>query len=150
MTQLDYFLLYCRRVVGFIAFVCIQAVSFFLIIYLTIYGSTVKEIINKIPVLRPLSGSVVSIALQIIGGTTPALLKMVTEFEMWDDEWALTFLLSRIYVSNLLNILLVVLSYLILADPSFLYAYPLISGPFALKPNARSAPNPLSPPTFEI
>ena len=126
MTTLDYILLYLRRVIGTIGFLVAQFVSFALIVYLTVYGDDVKMQIQATP-LSPLSGFLINIALAVISGVTPEIMNLITDFEQWNSEMALRMILFRVYISNTLNILLIAISYILLADPTFLYDFPVLS-----------------------
>jgi hypothetical protein len=52
---------------------------------------------------------------------TPAMYKYLTKFEEWDSgQFSLNVLIMRMYLSNMMNLLILALSYGLLADPFLL------------------------------
>lgn len=130
MTQFQLVILYLKRFVGFILFLAIQSSAFALIIYLTISGSAIRDSLAYIPALSGASGLLINLALHFIGAITPALMQAITDFENWNSTFALEIFLFRVYISATFNLLLVILSYFLLADPYFLYEFPIVAKNF--------------------
>lgn len=64
---------------------------------------------------------VTTLSLNIINGIMPTLIKLLTAMEQWDSsETSNSLLLYRIYLSNIMNTLILALSYFLLADPMLL------------------------------
>jgi hypothetical protein len=51
---------------------------------------------------------------------TVSLIGLITDFEQWDRSRKLLFLLSRLYFANILNVLILGLSFIFLANPFLL------------------------------
>ena len=126
MTTWDYVVLYLRRFLGFFLFIAVQTTAFGIIVYLTVYGENVKTQLEGTP-LANFSGALLNITLAAISSVAPEIMKSITDFEEWDSEWSLRIILLRVFLSNTLNVLIVALSYMLLADPNFLYFVPTIS-----------------------
>lgn len=121
-TYLQLATLYSLRFVGFILYAVLQTLAFVIIVLLTVNQATVAAYLTQLPFLKILSTFMVPIALNIIGSITPTLLQMITSFERWDSAQLETnILIFRMVLSNQLNVMILALSYLLLADP-YLFA----------------------------
>mmetsp|Transcript_4778 Transcript_4778/g.9008 ORF Transcript_4778/g.9008 Transcript_4778/m.9008 type:complete len:814 (+) Transcript_4778:117-2558(+) len=110
--------LYSKRFLVFILYCCIQVASYATIIWLTIKSESVQNFAKAIPVLRNLTDFIVPGAVTTINAMTPAMYKHLTRFEEWDSgQFALNVLILRMYLSNMMNLLILALSYSLLADP---------------------------------
>jgi len=68
-----------------------------------------------------------------LNSISPPLMKAITAFEKWDSgQMNLNVLLFRMYLSNILNTLILALSYLLLSDPMLLAQYPTVRGALEL------------------
>jgi len=122
--------LYFKKFVGLSSFLIVQSAAFAIIIYLTISGSTIKKYISTIPGLAGVSGLLINLALQFIDAVTPPLMQIITDFESWSSEFAVEIFLFRVYISATFNLLLVLVSYFLLADPYFLHRFSYIATNF--------------------
>lgn len=117
-TYFQLFVLYVIRLFGLILYLAWQSIAFLIIIGLTIYH---EQIISQIPLVNKLtaySSIVVNLSLTVISGITPEIMNRITEMERWDSSQVeVSIRLFRVFLSNQLNVLLFVLSYLLLADP---------------------------------
>jgi hypothetical protein len=119
-TNVETVILYSRRSFGLILYFSLQIAAFSSIIYLTINAPSIDKMLlnSQFAFIAPF---VTTLSLNIINGVMPALIKMITAIEQWDsDETANIFLLYRIYLSNIMNTLILALSYFLLADPMLL------------------------------
>lgn len=116
-TRTDLFLLYSRRFLGFCLYVGVQAAAFAAIIFLTINGDSVAARLAGTP-FSAFSSSVAPAALFVINSMIPPFMKFITRLEKWDTGMMHTsLLLGRQFLFNILNQLILALSYLLLADP---------------------------------
>jgi len=77
--------------------------------------------VSNLPVLGFLTDYIVPGSVTTINAITPTLYKHLTKFEKWDSgQFALNVLISRMYLSNVMNLLILALSYGLLADPFLL------------------------------
>jgi len=121
LTDIEKALLYLRRFVGNVIFIVFLASIVFFILYLTIEQARVGAYATQIsPALESFAGSIPSIAVNIINSISPEIIKLITAFEKWDRSQTLTFLLGRMYVANVVNVLILALQYLLLANPYLL------------------------------
>ena len=112
--------IYVRRFIGLILSIVLQALSYALIIYLTINTEKIRSLVSEISLLRTISGSIPSIAVSVINSLTPPMLIAITAFEKWDRHNELNVLLSRMFLANILNVLILGLTYFLLANPYLL------------------------------
>lgn len=120
-TNLKILELYARRLAGSVVYLAVQIASYSAIVYLTVKS---QEIQNGLQVgaLKSLSQFIVPAAVTAINSATPGLYKALTMLELWDSgQVQLNILLSRMYISNMMNLVILALSYALLADP-FLFA----------------------------
>ena len=121
LSDLDKVMLYLRRFVGFLLFLAFQSMMYALIIYLTINTAEVKTMVEDFnPALSTIAGSIPSIGVNIINGISPMVIELITGFEKWDRTQTLNYLLSRMYIANMMNVLILGLSYMLLANPYLL------------------------------
>ena len=121
LTDIEKAILYLRRFLGNIIFIAFLALIVFFILYLTIEQATVGAYATNIsPSLESFSGSIPSIAVNIINSISPEIIKLITAFEKWDRAQTLSFLLGRMYVANVVNVIILALQYLLLANPYLL------------------------------
>ncbi|RYH29677.1 hypothetical protein EON65_07710 [archaeon] len=95
-----------------------------LILYVTLSADYIAESAGRIiPGGSNIQSFIAPLLLSIISGVMPEIAKHITSFEMWDSsETNTSIMLVRVYLSNLVNVLLLLSSYMVLADP-FLLAY---------------------------
>jgi hypothetical protein len=120
LTDYEVALLYLRRSVGFIVFLCLQLLSYSIVIYCTIYTKRIGALVSHMGFLRVISGSIPSIVVGIINGVTPPLWSAITTFENWGRSNWLNVLLTRMYFANILNVIILGFSFILLADPYLL------------------------------
>ena len=102
-------------------YVAVQIASYSSIVYLTVKSQSIQNGLN-IGALKSLSAFIVPAAVTAINSVTPALYKVLTKMELWDSgQVQLNILLFRMYISNMMNLLILAISYALLADP-FLFA----------------------------
>jgi hypothetical protein len=120
-TRAEVLILYSKRFLVFVLYCCIQVASYATIIWLTIKSESVQKFATGIPVLRNLTDFIVPGAVTTINAMTPAMYKYLTKFEEWDSgQFSLNVLIMRMYLSNMMNLLILALSYGLLADPFLL------------------------------
>jgi len=89
-----------------------------IIISLNVYSNLVQKYFGVF------SSVAVSISLSAINIITPKLLEMITKFESWDyPETEINMLLLRMYLSTILNLVFIVFSYILLANPVLISSY---------------------------
>jgi len=89
-----------------------------IIISLNVYSNFVQKYFGIF------SSVAVSISLSAINIITPKLLEMITKFESWDyPETEINMLLLRMYLSTILNLVFIVFSYILLANPVLISSY---------------------------
>lgn len=117
-TYLQVMKLYAVRFVGFVCYAVWQVLAFAIIIVLTIYHEQVFRSIPLLTGLASYSSILVNLSLNALGSVTPLVLEFITELEQWDSaQVEMNIKLFRVFLSNQLNVLLFVLSYILLADP---------------------------------
>lgn len=120
-TRAEVLILYSKRFLVFFLYCCIQVASYVTIIWLTIQSTSIQKFASGIPVLRSLTDFIVPGAVTSINAVTPAMYKYLTKFEEWDSgQFSLNVLILRMYLSNIMNLLILSLSYGLLADPFLL------------------------------
>jgi hypothetical protein len=120
-SRYEIFALFLRRSFAFFLYLIVQLGSFGAIIFLTVNTAEVTELLSKTP-LRSFASVLAPLVLNVVNALAPPLLKKITHFERWDSgQMQLNILLFRMFFSNILNTLILSLSYLMLADP-FLFA----------------------------
>ena len=121
LTDVEKILLFLRRFIGNVIFIVFLALIVFFILYLTIEQERVAAYATNVnPALGSIAGSIPSIAVNVINSISPEVIKLITAFEKWDRAYTLTFLLGRMYVANVVNVLILALQYLLLANPYLL------------------------------
>lgn len=114
-----------RRFLGMCYYLLLVGASFSVIIYVTISSAAITDSASQISFLRNFTAFIVTIILNFINGITPTILEKLTEYEAWDSAQTIAnIVLFRLYVSNLLNALILAASYLLLADPLLLASQP--------------------------
>lgn len=120
-SRVEIFILYSKRLLVFVLYCCIQVASYATIIWLTIKSESVTQVVSGVPGLRFVTDFIVPGAVTLINAATPAMYKYLTKFEEWDSgQFSLNVLISRMYLSNMMNLLILALSYGLLADPFLL------------------------------
>ena len=123
-SRCDVAILYLRRFVGFILYLTVQGISFAAIGLVTIYTDDISNAVASSG-FSSFSSIIAPLALNIINGVAPPLLKIITDLEAWDSgEMKVKILLGRMYLSNITNTLILAVSYLLLADPFLFAEYP--------------------------
>lgn len=117
-SRLQVLTLYSKRFLVFIIYCFIQVASYATIIVLTIKSKSVTQFASGVPGLRFVTDFFVPGAVTTINAMTPAMYKYLTLFEEWDSgQFSLNVLISRMYLSSMMNLLILALSYGLLADP---------------------------------
>ena len=102
----------------------VQGISFAAIGLVTIYTDDIGKAVASSG-FATFSSVIAPLALNIINGVAPPLLKIITDLEAWDSgEVKVQILLGRMYLSNITNTLILAVSYLLLADPFLFAEYP--------------------------
>ena len=131
-SRFELLVLYTRRFVANILYVAVQAGSFASIVILTIYTEAITEALGKTS-FKNFASAIAPLALNILNSISPPLMKAITTFERWDSgQMNLNVLLFRMYLSNILNTLILALSYLLLSDPMLLAQFPTVRGSLEL------------------
>ena len=132
-SRFDIFVLYCRRFLGAILYLAVQGASFIAIALVTIYTETITNTVASSG-FSSFSSVIAPLALNIINGMAPTLLKQITQLEAWDSgDFKVNILLGRMFLSNIMNTLILAVSYLLLADPFLLANYPSFRSLLELK-----------------
>jgi len=118
-TRNERILLFIRRLSGFVLVCSLIAGSWAAIIYLTIQQTSVTNelvsLTNENNVFAVLLGFVVPVTINLIGFITPLLISVITDFEKWDEpEFQVQIATIRLYIVNVLNIIIVVFTYIVL------------------------------------
>ena len=80
-----------------------------------------------------MSAFVAPIAVNLINTASPHIVNAITKFEKWDTgNMEVNIALIRQYLSSMFNLIILVASYFLLADPLFLANYPTIRAQFDL------------------
>lgn len=120
-SRYQWFLVYARRCLGMFIYSCVLLASFVIILYVTVYGDAIAKKVSSIPGLSNIQSFIAPLMLTTISSAMPEIAKMITSLESWDTSATVTTMrLLRVYVSSLLNTLLLVFSYMVLADPFLL------------------------------
>ena len=83
-SRCDVGILYLRRFVGFILYLTVQACSFAAIGLVTIYTDDIANAVASSG-FSSFSSVIAPLALNIINGIAPPLLKFITDLEAWDS-----------------------------------------------------------------
>jgi hypothetical protein len=133
-SQYEIFKVYFRRFLGMFYYVLLVGASFSVIIYVTISSSAIAASASQISFLKNFTPFIVTIILNLINGITPTILQKLTEVEGWDSaQTVANIVLFRLYVSNLLNALILAASYIVLADPFLLAEAPSVRNSVSVK-----------------
>lgn len=117
MTQYELALIYLRRFFCFSVYLAIQTIFYAAIITVTIYTDTIVEMV---PSLSALSGSIPSITVSIVDALTPIFWSILTDLENWDRFNKLNVYLSRMFFSLIFNVAILGMAFVFLADPYLL------------------------------
>lgn len=132
-SRFDVFVLYLRRFIGLILYLAVQGASFIAIALVTIYTENITNAVAD-QGFSSFSSIIAPLALNIINGAAPTLLKAITLLEKWDSgDFKVNILLARMFLSNIMNTLILAVSYLLLADPFLLANYPSFRALLELK-----------------
>jgi hypothetical protein len=135
-TRYELVILYTRRVVGMLLYFAVVFGSFAIIVYVTLYSNDIARLAQNVPGLGNFTSLIVPFILNVVNGAVPTLLQYITQFEQWDSAKTVTDLvLLRMYVSNVLNTLLLAVSYVVLADPFLLADQQSLRNSFGIKVN---------------
>ena len=86
-----------------------------------------NSIRGDFPALAVLAAFAPGVLLSLIDLVAPTLILAITEMEQWDSpSTELNLLLSRMYISSTMNVILTATTFAILADPFLLYDQPVI------------------------
>jgi hypothetical protein len=131
-SRFELFVLYSRRFISTMLYIGVQAASFAAIVILTIYTEDITKWLGTTP-FKNFASALAPLALNVLNSISPPLMQIITSFEKWDSgQMNLNVLLFRMYLSNILNTLILALSYLLLADPMLLAEFPTIRGSLEL------------------
>lgn len=115
--------LYLLRCLGLILYISVQSLSYVSIIYLTIQSKEMSSKLSNLnfKYLDFLSAFIVPACVTAINSITPMIFQFITTLEKWDSgRMELNVLLFRMYVSNMMNVLILAVSFAMLADPYLL------------------------------
>lgn len=113
--------LYTRRVCVSLIYLTIQFASYSTIVFLTVQSESIQNGLKNVVFLKQLSTFIVPAAVTAINSTTPWIYEQLTRLELWDSgQIELNMLLFRMYLSNMMNLLILAISYAMLADPFML------------------------------
>jgi hypothetical protein len=113
--------LYGRRILVSLIYLTIQFASYTAIVFLTVQSQSIQNGLKNIAFLKQLSTFIVPAAVTAINSSTPWIYERLTEYELWDSgQTELNMLLIRMYLSNMANLLILAISYAMLADPFML------------------------------
>lgn len=130
------FILYCQRTLGLALYLSVLAASCAVILYVTLYSDWIAHQADAWPGLRNIQSFVSPMILTVISTVMPEIAKKVTALEAWDSAQTVTTVnLLRVYISSLLNTLLLISSYLVLADPFLLASDSSLRNSFGLIEN---------------
>lgn len=117
-TNYQVFELYCLRALGFTLHASMQFAAYTTIVYLTVQSQSISKQLVSAGLPGTFSNIIVPGTVTAINSGTPMLLKYITRMEKWDSgQVELNILLFRMYLSNMLNLLILAFSYALLADP---------------------------------
>ena len=117
-TNLDTAKLIVRRILGFSLYGAMQFACYVLIAYLTVESHAIQEKANDIGFLKFFAPSIVPAVVTAINSTTPSIIKVITLFEMWESgQTEVNLRILRMFLSRILNILVLAIAYGFLADP---------------------------------
>jgi len=120
-SRFELLVLYMRRLAALILYLAVQASSFGAIIFLTVNTEAITIWLSTTPFAN-FASILAPLVLNFVNSISPPLLKEITNMEKWDSgQMQVNILLARMYLSNILNTLILGLSYLMLADP-FLFS----------------------------
>jgi hypothetical protein len=125
-SRLQKAVLYLRRFIALCLYLALQSASFTAIIYLTINEESIVANLKGTP-FSPLASSLTPFVLGIINFSATTALKAITAFESWDSALIHTsLLLGRTYLFTIANNIIVVMGYVLQADPFLLADLPTI------------------------
>ncbi len=131
-SRFELLVLYTRRFIASLLYVGVQAASFAAIVILTIYTESITEWLGTTP-FKNFASALAPLALNVLNSISPPLMKAITDLELWDSgQMKLNVLLFRMYLSNILNTLILALSYLMLSDPMLLANFATVRGSLEL------------------
>lgn len=117
-TNLEAAILFLRRFVGFMAYGAMQFGCYVLIAYLTVKSHSIQQAANNIGFLKFFAPSIVPAVVTAINSTTPTIILSITLFERWESgQTEVNIRILRMFLSRILNILVLALAYGFLADP---------------------------------
>jgi len=118
-TRYEIFISYTRKFIGILLYVLLQTILGLLIIYLTAQSQNLSMIIAEFNEdWESFASSIVPATVSIINTIMPILIKALTDFERWESQKvAIKQLVFRMYLSKILNLMLQVLSFMLLANP---------------------------------
>lgn len=117
-TYKQFLIILGKRILGLLLYCAVQFVSYTCIALLTIRSNSIQNSLQSVQFLKGLAGFLAPAAVTAINSMTPTIYLMITNFEMWDSgQTQLNILLFRMYLSNLMNLVILAMSYAFLADP---------------------------------
>jgi hypothetical protein len=117
-TRLDLTLLFLRRAAGFVIYAAMQTSSYAAIVYLTVQSSQIQTLAGDVGYIAFLAPSIVPAAVSAINACTPYIVRIITSFECWESgQVEVNMLIVRMWLSRILNIAILGLTYSLLADP---------------------------------
>jgi hypothetical protein len=121
-TRLATAILVLRRLLGFTLYGAMQFGCYVLIAYLTVESSNIQDKANSVGFLKFFAPSIVPAVVTGINSATPAVITVITLFERWDSgQTEVNLRILRMFISRILNILVLAMAYGFLANP-FLFA----------------------------
>jgi hypothetical protein len=123
-SNYEFAVLVAKRVLGSAVYFVLQICAMALIIYVTISAAQINDNVSGVKLFRSMAPFFSAICLSVLNSGLPYVMQLITDFEAWDSPTLeLNILLSRMYFSNMFNVLILAGSYALLADPMLL-AYP--------------------------
>lgn len=120
-TSKEYTILVAKRVLGWSLYLVIQAGAMALVVYITVSAGAINSNVANVSFLRSLAPFFSALTMSFLNATVPVLISYITEYEAWDSpSLELNIRLSRMYLSNIFNVVILAASYALLADPMLL------------------------------
>ena len=116
----DQIKLYARRTMGMMLSAGLLGVAAYVIIRLTITSSELEQQLSETQ-FASFSAFLVPVAVSLLNAFQPPIIIKIAQFEQWDDPGRqVKYTVWRLFVAKLLNVILQVASFSMLADPVLL------------------------------
>lgn len=118
---MGFLILYGRRTIGFVAYLVLQFLCYVFIAYLTVSSHSIQSAANSIGFLKFFAPSIVPAAVSSINAVFPIIIRKLTTFEQWESGVVeVNIRIFRMFLSRILNLLILGVAYGMLADPFLL------------------------------